>query len=395
MNGVSEEERDGVLLLASSFARSPFAAMNRSRLLLVAALLSLSGPVLAHDLPMGGSRWCIGPNRITAAIDLDTSLLERIEGVREAISSLQPAPVAALPPRAVAAVQHDLDRTLTITVNGAARPAHVERIVKPDDVWQVWLSIDALGLDRPANTLRIDYRLLLEETNGTHVNMAYFYLSSDEATDAQRLFDFTQPTWQTAFERGSTTWEATIAGRPRPALAAQRAEEPRRPGQAAPVERAAIAAPSNAVPPDAASPAVPERREAWWSQMVRFVLLGIEHILSGYDHIAFLLALIALVDLLRGHHHVRVGRAEPDLEDVSIDGSGAGLLCRGADGPPAAMELHRPRPRLPALERPAPERGPSDRCLRAVRARPRRRRAGTERSRARAPSRPRRALPRA
>jgi len=37
----------------------------------------------------------------------------------------------------------------------------------------------------------------------------------------------------------------------------------------------------------------------WWKEVGRFVLLGVEHILSGYDHIAFLLALIVVAPSFR------------------------------------------------------------------------------------------------
>ncbi len=51
-------------------------------------------------------------------------------------------------------------------------------------------------------------------------------------------------------------------------------------------------------PPVAAAPAVAERTD-WWAQIGRFLRLGVEHILTGYDHIAFLLALIVVAPSLR------------------------------------------------------------------------------------------------
>jgi len=39
---------------------------------------------------------------------------------------------------------------------------------------------------------------------------------------------------------------------------------------------------------------------SWWGQAARFLRLGVEHIFTGYDHIAFLLGLVLLGGTLRG-----------------------------------------------------------------------------------------------
>ncbi len=300
--------------------------MRPSRFILSVALLATAVTASAHELTIGGSRWCIRKNGIVAVLDLDSSLLAKINGLDGRIQDLEPRSEEELQQISTAVLQPYIDRNLAITVNGATRPARVDRLVKAGGAWQIWLSAEKVRLDRPGNAIKIDYRLLFEETSGAHLNIAYVYLSKDEADSVQRVFDFSQPTWQTAFESGATTWEATVPG---PASAAVvrhgtggaapargdvrstasgarfasakpataiRASAPNVPSS----DEARTAAPaSNERVVDEAAPQEPGRKEAWWSHIGRFVLLGIEHILSGYDHIAFLLALIVIAPSIR------------------------------------------------------------------------------------------------
>jgi hydrogenase/urease accessory protein HupE len=194
------------------------------------------------------------------------------------------------------ALRRELEWTLVVSVDGEARPAKIDRVVRPDGVWQIWLAADAASPRGSARTVRIEYRLLDRETDGAHVNMAYVYRSERAGDDVQRIFDFSQPAWQTTFERGATFWEATVPAPARPEPRRRRAV-----AEPAPVAAPVAAAPVPAPQPEraAAAPTVPAPGRTSWSDVARFVLLGIEHILSGYDHIAFLLALVVVAPSIR------------------------------------------------------------------------------------------------
>ncbi len=280
--------------------------MRQPRLMLAVLSLATTAPAAAHDLTMGGSRWCIRNSGIVATIDLDSSLLLRIPGVGRDDEDLESRSEAHWKQVAADVIQPYVDRKLAIAINGAGRRAKVNRVAKAGGLWQIWLSVDRTRLDRPRNTVKIDYRLLFEETGGTHVNMAYLYLVRDETESVQRIFDFSQPTWQMAFESGATTWEQTVRGPARPAVPVAVAPHARReapnplPGPARETTGAAASsAGGDAGGADAGDAPKQPERIPWWKDVGRFVLLGIEHILSGYDHIAFLLALIVIAPSFR------------------------------------------------------------------------------------------------
>jgi hypothetical protein len=298
--------------------------MPRTRALLSTLLLAAALPASAHDVTLGGSRWCLARDGIVATIDLDSSLLSRIGGIGAADRDLESRSETELKEIAGAVLQPYVDARLTVRVNGAAWPARVDRLAKAGGVWQIGLSMDGAALDRPSNSVELDYRLLLEETGGAHVNIAYLYLSQEGTAAAQRIFDFAQPTWQTMFKRGATAWRATIPGAPAaaaaPLVARATTPLPSGPGRGTPVRSRtpkapspapgggsgrgsadAVATPAPTATPDALPPAAAQQLppgESRWARVGRFVLLGIEHILTGYDHIAFLLALVVVTPSL-------------------------------------------------------------------------------------------------
>jgi hydrogenase/urease accessory protein HupE len=288
----------------------------RPRATLCALLLCLSAPAAAHDMTVGGSRWFLGRDGLVATIDVDASLIGRIQGLDEARLGLDARSDAQLAQLAKDVLQPYVDRKLEIEIGGSRRPVHVDRLVKAGP-WQIWVSVDHVRRSGLAEELRIDYRMFLDETNGSHVNLAYLYLSQDGRESAQQTFDFSQPTWQSAFEVGATRWKATLPPAPEEPAASSRASAPARsatktsprvtvsPRPAVPP--APSASPANAsqttptgdaaAPPFTITPVAPP--PSIWSQIARFLLLGIEHILTGYDHIAFLLALVVVAPSLR------------------------------------------------------------------------------------------------
>jgi hydrogenase/urease accessory protein HupE len=281
-----------------------------------ALLLCMAVPAAAHDMTVGGSRWFLGRDGIIATIDVDASLIGRIQGLDEARLDLDARSEAQLAQFTKDVLQPYVDRKLEVEIGGSRRPAHVDRLVKAGP-WQIWVSVDHVRPAGIAEELRVDYRMFLEETNGSHVNLAYLYLSQEGRESAQRTFDFTQPTWQSAFEVGATTWKTTLPPAPGEPVASSRSssaparsstkKSARATASTVPAVPPAVpASPANATrttSPDEASVQTPVTAVAppssIWSQIARFLLLGIEHILTGYDHIAFLLALVVVAPSLR------------------------------------------------------------------------------------------------
>ena len=210
--------------------------------------------------------------------------------------------------------------------------------------------MDKVGFIKPENVLKIDYKMLFEETKNTHVNLAYFYRSDATGDALQKFFDNYPAEGEYNFTSNFPAWELSVKGTP--------AVSPTAPPAAIPAvqptvttrvnkERENIAA-KEIVSPSLASdkrPVSPEKGDAMqqasasrhsdavisessqnkqnpantgatvsnaspaknptearkngsvasiWSTIGSFILLGIEHILTGYDHIAFLIGLIVI-----------------------------------------------------------------------------------------------------
>jgi hydrogenase/urease accessory protein HupE len=305
-----------------------FMAFRRLYLIVVISLLLLAGhSASAHNLPMGGSRWCFGKHTIIGNIDLSSSLLGEIEGIKEGHIDLGSLSDEQLQHIATVILQPYIDKKLSIMVDGRAYPVRITRLARNSGTYSIWLSADHIGFDEPVNQVRIDYQLLFEETDNTHINLAFGYLSDATGASLQKVFDFSPPAFQTTFDHNAPVWELAINGtakaapEPKPEAVSLAAS-----ASAATADHAArhrkIAAPfygaakistgthgvstaglkSSASSPGASyprsaqtcsSPGQPAARSVW-SAVGQFLVLGIEHILTGYDHIAFLLALIVI-----------------------------------------------------------------------------------------------------
>ena len=91
----------------------------------------------------------------------------------------------------------------------------------------------------------------------------------------QKVFDYSSPAFQTTFDSNTRVWELSVNG---PANAPTEEREPGSPASNS----------SNASLSD------DQVHGSVWTTIRQFIPLGIEHILTGYDHIAFLLALIVI-----------------------------------------------------------------------------------------------------
>ena len=303
----------------------------RKLFLFVTVLLLLSTvPVSAHDLPLGGSRWCFGKNNIVGNIDLKEPLLLAIKGIKERHYDLDSISDGQLQQIANDVIQPYIDKKLTITVNNRNYPLKVNKIVKNGGMFTIWLSAEAVSFNRPANAVKIDYKLLFEETNNAHVNLAYGYLSDATGDALQKIFDFSPAVFQNTFDYNAPVWEFSVNGPANVPAPTNKTGHPVVSGSAdnlkdtavrkstAGTPHASALAPKGAVPSKQtsgtksagstvqstdASPSQGKEnstitynsaKPSIWTTIGEFLLLGIEHILTGYDHIAFLLALIVI-----------------------------------------------------------------------------------------------------
>ena len=305
-------------------------------------------PAHCHNMPLGGSKWCAGAHGVIANIDLNETLFSELRGLREKRYNYASGSGQELQQIADEFLQPYLSQKIALTVNGRALPVRVDRLVRNDNgIFTIWLSAPGADFSRAENALRIEYRMLFEETNNTHMNLGYFYQSDATGEALQRLFDNSPAQGQFNFTSASPAWELQVKG-----AAPESAAEPRVPlapsaGRAklgavepksirdlrvAPLQvaggrqatpekgaegatfaagdpgplmgaasRAKLAAPAaGAVAPGIAPggnapQATPSgAAPSIWPTIGTFLLLGIEHILTGYDHIAFLIGLIVI-----------------------------------------------------------------------------------------------------
>jgi hydrogenase/urease accessory protein HupE len=304
-----------------------FALSRRPFLVIVTFLfLLLTVPVSAHNLPMGGSRWCFSKNGIVGNIDLNSYLLGEIGAIKEGHVDVDSLSDEQLKRIATGVLQPYIDKKLTITVGGEIYPVKVTGLVRDGGTYTIWLSVDHISFDDPMNLVRINYGLLFDETSNSHVNLAYGYLSDATGAALQKVFNFQPPAFQTTFDHNAPVWELAIKGIVKATPAPK--PEPETPSPSAGAVSAADASPQKkcaALPhvigtrtgcPVASAPGSKSSASAkdptysqsslpvsstgkasegsLWSGIGRFLVLGIEHILTGYDHITFLLALIVI-----------------------------------------------------------------------------------------------------
>ena len=314
----------------------------RSLFLAVLSLTLLAGATAAqaHGLPVSGSKWSLGSNRLIATIDLNKDLLSQIKGVKEGHYDLGGGSDKDLQRLASEVIQPYVNDKLSFSVNGAAYPLKVVRVESDSGShFTVWLSSDKLDVTLPDNRVRIGNRMFFDEVGTGHMDVAWFYVTNATGDELQNVFNYTLPDERNNFTSDATVWELHVKGTPNKTSAAT-------------LHREAAPALAQAVPPmdggahrkqgsalrheDAASGGRPDGEEKTgtlplhpeaapllkahaqtvhdttgnattsapgtvvqaahspWSSIGDFVLLGIEHILTGYDHIAFLIGLIVI-----------------------------------------------------------------------------------------------------
>jgi hydrogenase/urease accessory protein HupE len=278
---------------------------------------------------MGGSRWAFGKDTILGFIDLKLPVMAEVAPIKNGHYNLETTSDDELRQLATNVIQPYINQRLSVAINGKAYPIAVEKVSRNENnLFTIWVAVRQVRFDRPTNDVRIAYSLLFGETKNEHVNMAFGYLSDATGEALQRVFDMTPPAFQTAFEANNTVWNVSVQGATPVAASAPAGEHSRIEGANAAAEasahtaagRAASAAgtmpqtaapagvqdnsPSvgpvplaaNAAAGNAAPPSPSQRAGGWsgWAALRQFLPMGIEHILTGYDHIAFLLAIVVI-----------------------------------------------------------------------------------------------------
>lgn len=216
----------------------------------------LSPPVFAHTDNMAASSWFFGRDNIVAVIEFGPAVLAEMEGIRGGDCLIETCSEEQLRELVTKVIQPYIDRNLSVSVNDRSYPVKVTRIDRKTPLfWQLWLSVDGVGFNNPVNAVTIDYRLLFEETDDTHINVAYLYRHDGKADAFPEVSEDDVPLAEAMFTASSRVWEFSLEG------------------------------PATVLDPS---------RKPLWGNASEFILLGIEHILTGYDHIAFLLALIVI-----------------------------------------------------------------------------------------------------
>lgn len=306
----------------------------------------IAAPLHAHESTLGGSKWCFGKNRVLAAIELGASLFPEIRGVSEGGYNLDSLTDEQLKRMTADVIQPYISEKLSVSVNDKTYPVKVNKVVLEGSLWRIWVSVDGIAFNRPENRVKIDYRLLFEETKNVHVNIAYMYLAEASLDDVQKVFDYSHPVANHSFDANARIWELSIKGAASEPAVAPKAATPAAGAGSGSLTATGSAQKDNAVstmadrkvniplpadgpkaPAPARNPAadVPEApqgsqasdnspamvsshaedrsnglvldnpaKKSLWAGISEFILLGIEHILIGYDHIAFLLALIVI-----------------------------------------------------------------------------------------------------
>lgn len=225
-------------------------------LLLLFWTLAFCAPASAHNDTMAGSKWYFGKDNIVAVIELAPSLLAKVKGITEGHASIETCSEKELQEVVTKVIQPYLDQKLSISVNDKSYPVKVRKLNRKNDLlWEMWLSLEGVSFNLPENEVKIDYRLFFEETDDTHFNLAYIYSYDAAALTAPETMDDSAFLARSTFDTAAHVWEIPIEGSASRHISA---------------------------------------RSSFWANIAQFVLLGIKHILSGYDHMTFLLGLIVI-----------------------------------------------------------------------------------------------------
>ena len=144
-------------------------ALLRKNLYIILTALCLLMPAVqshSHNLPIGGSRWRLGKDGIIANIELNQNLLSEINGIKDRHFDLAASSASQLQQIATELIQPYIDNKLSISVNGKPYPLKVDKLVRNNNSsFTIWLSGSRINLGRPENSLRINYKMLFDDSS--------------------------------------------------------------------------------------------------------------------------------------------------------------------------------------------------------------------------------------
>jgi hypothetical protein len=194
------------------------------------SLLSTALSAFANNPQMAGSRWCFGKNHIVGKIDLKPLQFSEIRGVKEGHYNLPAISGDKLRQIVAVVIQPYIDQNLSVTVDNRRYPVRVDKLSRnAGDLYSIWLSVDNVSFHKPVNQVKITYSLLFKETNNTHTNLAFGYLTDAQGAALQKVLDFSPPAFQTTFDFRTPVWELTIKGHANPPPAEHKAWRTSRP----------------------------------------------------------------------------------------------------------------------------------------------------------------------
>lgn len=254
--------------------RTPFRKLLSFAIMISLFLTAVS--VSAHDVPMAGSRWSFSKTGIFAEIDLKPVLFAAIKPIKAGDFDISTIPADAFADVARDMIQPYINERLSISVNDKQYPVKVDKLDRnANNLYTITISVDNIKFDKPVSAVKIAYSLLFEETDNQHINLASGYLTDAKGDELNNIFNNFAPAMQTTFDTNTRVWEFSVNG---PANAPTAEREP-----GSPVVNSSDASLSDN-----------QVHGSVWTTISQFIPLGIEHIWTGYDHIAFLLALIVI-----------------------------------------------------------------------------------------------------
>ena len=186
-------------------------------LALAVMVLVAASPVCAHVMTTGVSRWCFGNDWVVVDIDLDSYLVGFIKGIKEGKYNPDAIAEDQLPKIAKDIIQSYLNERLHLTINNNPCPLRVVGFAKSQaNLYSIRLFADNIKPGKPKSSVKIEYRLLFQETNQAHQNVASMYTAEGAVDPAQRFntaqqkFDGSFPKWQAIFNPGGPEWEMSI-----------------------------------------------------------------------------------------------------------------------------------------------------------------------------------------
>lgn len=193
--------------------------------------------VNAHDGSYGYSKWYVHDKSVEAIIVIDQLSIAELAPAGE--STNKNVTNEELTPMYSEYIQSYLTDKLKVYADRKELPFQVTSIKKINsNEIQMNLSYTSKWT---IEQLKIEYQLFFQASNNKHKNLAYIYPTNSENKPTEHIFNSNNPIWE-----GNIT-----------------------------------------VP-------VP-----FFHNLGQFVALGIEHILTGYDHILFLISLLLMINSLR------------------------------------------------------------------------------------------------